>query len=251
MCIRDRYTPDAGAAAASSGSSAQTANRAEAKERSQNHTASASASTQSSGVRSKYGDGTNWDKVAKNGVSDEVKNDPRLQEMVKDPHDGKMKNKYAIMYNSGNIVENPAVHDLAAVERQQKIQAGRDAERAAEDAKYEARQAYRDENGAYRQSRIDIQTAAPKSLVNNQSARDKHQGNLDKGNPMVTGPASQDDPIMIAKNEMAQQLYDTGYDYSYNEMIRHQNDGAEDKTMSGLYDTNPVSYTHLRAHRPY
>ena len=87
------------------------------------------------------------------------------------------------------------------------------------------------------QSRIDIQTAAPKSLVNNQSARDKHQGNLDKGNPMVTGPASQDDPIMIAKNEMAQQLYDTGYDYSYNEMIRHQNDGAEDKTMSGLYDS--------------
>ena len=87
------------------------------------------------------------------------------------------------------------------------------------------------------QSRIDIQTAAPKSLVNNQSARDKHQRNLDKGNPMVTGPASQDDPIMIAKNEMAQQLYDTGYDYSYNEMIRHQNDGAEDKTMSGLYDS--------------
>ena len=87
-----------------------------AEERSQNHTASASASTQSSGTQSKYGESTNWDKVSKSGVSDEVKNDPRLQEMVKDPHDGKMKNKYAIKYSSGNIIKNPAVHNLAAVQ---------------------------------------------------------------------------------------------------------------------------------------
>lgn len=105
-------------------------------------------------------------------------------------------------------------------------------------AAYDQKQIDREkENEAYRQSRIDIQKAAPKSKVNNQSARTAHQRNLDKEKPMVTGPAAQDDPKMIEKNETAQQLYDTGYDYSYNEMIRHRNDGAENKTMPGLYDS--------------
>ena len=73
------------------------------------------AQSKPAAAQSRYGANTNWDKQAKGGVRDEVRNDPRLQEMVKDPHDGKMKNKYAIKYNGGNIIKNPAVHNLAAV----------------------------------------------------------------------------------------------------------------------------------------
>ena len=74
------------------------------------------AQSKPAATQSRYGANTNWDKQAKGGVSDEVRNDPRLQEMVKDPHDGKMKNKYAIKYSGGNIIKNPAVHNLAAVQ---------------------------------------------------------------------------------------------------------------------------------------
>ena len=41
---------------------------------------------------------------------------------------------------------------------------------------------------------------------------------------------------MIERNEIADALYDTGYDYSHREMVRHRNKGAENKTMPGLYD---------------
>ena len=52
----------------------------------------------------------------------------------------------------------------------------------------------------------------------------------------VTGPSAATNPKMIERNEIADALYDTGYDYSHREMVRHRNKGAENKTMPGLYD---------------
>lgn len=62
-----------------------------------------------------YANVTDWSKhmsskAMMSGAAEKAANDPRLQEMVFDPHTGKQKNKYAIMYNSGNVVENPALH---------------------------------------------------------------------------------------------------------------------------------------------
>lgn len=100
---------------------------------------------------------------------------------------------------------------------------------------------------AYNQSRKDIQAVkakeGPRNVYGRQSARDTHeramarnQGNVYSGNQKVTGPAAATDPKMIERNEIAEALYDTGYDYSHREMVRHRNKGAENKTMPGLYD---------------
>ena len=95
------------------------------------NTATTSTANSSSSAKSSYGSNTDWSKLTKSGtVRDEVKNDARLQEMVRDPHDGKMKNKYAVKYSSGNIIRNPAVHDLQSVQRVQRKEAERAVARA-------------------------------------------------------------------------------------------------------------------------
>ena len=38
-----------------------------------------------------------------------------------------------------------------------------------------------------------------------------------RGNPKVTGPQANDSADMLAANELAKELYDSGYDYSHNE----------------------------------
>ena len=69
---------------------------------------------------SRYGANTDWSKLTKSGeVSDDIKNDPRLQEMVVDPWDGKSKNKYALSYN-GKIINNPGVHSQTFVDKQKR-----------------------------------------------------------------------------------------------------------------------------------
>ena len=93
---------------------------------------------------------------------------------------------------------------------------------------------------AYRQSRLDLQAEkrkyGPSGIYGRQSARDTHERSMNRGNPKVTGPAAVTDPKMIERNEIADALYDTGYDYSHREMIRHRNKGAENGTIPGLYD---------------
>ena len=70
-----------------------------------------------------------------------------------------------------------------------------------------------------------------------QSARDTHERSMARGNPKVTGPQANDSADMLAANELAKELYDSGYDYSHNEMVRHRNGGADlSKTNSYLYD---------------
>ena len=107
---------------------------------------------------------------------------------------------------------------------------------------YEQKQIEKDkENEAYRQSRIDIQNHkaqfGPKNVYGMQSARDTHERSMSRGNPMVTGPQAQISADMIAANELAKNLYDSGYDYSHNEMVRHRNAGSDkSKTNSYLYD---------------
>lgn len=108
-----------------------------------------------------------------------------------------------------------------------------------EDKKKAAEQKEQDrekEAYAYKESRKDIQEAAPKSVVDQQSARDIHTKSMNRDKPKVVGPTPQEDPTMIEKNELADKLYDTGYDYSFNEMTRHQNDGAENTSKPELYD---------------
>ena len=107
--------------------------------------------------------------------------------------------------------------------------------------KVDPKQAKLDENEAYRQSRIDIQNHkaqfGPENVYGRQSARDTHERSMSRGNPKVTGPQAQTSADMIAANELAKNLYDSGYDYSHNEMIRHRNGGADlSKTNSYLYD---------------
>ena len=69
---------------------------------------------------SKYGQNTDWGKLTKSGeVSDDIKNDSRLQEMVVDPWDGKTKNKYALSHN-GNIISNPSVHSQTFADKQKR-----------------------------------------------------------------------------------------------------------------------------------
>jgi len=106
---------------------------------------------------------------------------------------------------------------------------------------YEANQKFRKESAeAYGQSRLDLQAEkakhGPQNVYGRQSARDTHERSMSRGNPMVTGPQAAESANMSAANELAQNLYDTGYDYSHREMVRHRNGGAENKSMPGLYD---------------
>ena len=156
------------------------------------------AQSKPAAAQSRYGANTNWDKQAKGGVSDEVRNDPRLQEMVKDPHDGKMKNKYAIRYSGGNIIKNPAVHNLAAVQSTQQKQAKRDAERGGSAVQYDAKQARQDSAYAYKQSRLDMQKekddVGKRGVYEYQSAKDLQtsKGEMHYDCLLYTSPSPRD-----------------------------------------------------------
>ncbi len=114
--------------------------------------------------------------------------------------------------------------------------------RADQKAAYEQTQIDRDkEREAYNQSRLDLQAHkaqfGPKNVYGRQSARDTHERSMARGNPKVTGPAGNEDPYLISQNEIAQQLYDSGYDYSHQEMARHANGGSDKSAMNSyLYD---------------
>ena len=112
-------------------------------------------------------------------------------------------------------------------------------------SQYDTNQKLRKESAeAYGQSRLDIQAEkakyGPQNVYGRQSARDTHERSMNSstqsGSMKVRGPAADLNSKMIERNEIADQLYDTGYDYSHREMIRHRNDGAENKSMPGLYD---------------
>ena len=230
----NKYTPNAGAASSKS-------NWQEAKSKAQSHQSSNEGAAAKSAASSRYGENTDWSKLTKSGtVSDEVRNDPRLQEMVKNPKTGAMQNKYVIMYSGGNIVENPNLYDEEAAKKTQEREAQRAAERAPTFNEIQ-RQERDEERKAYDQYRLDIQAVkaehGPKGVYGMQSARDTHERSMSRGNPMVTGPQAVESAEMIAANKLAQDLYDTGYDYSHNEMIRHRNAGSDkSKTNSYLYD---------------
>ena len=199
------------------------------------------AQSKPAAAQSQYGASTNWDKQAKGGVRDEVKNDPRLQEMVKDPHDGKMKNKYAIKYNSGNIIKNPAVHNLAAVQYTQQKQAKRDAERAGSAAQYEARQAKRDDAEAYRQYTLDLknmreQTGSTAVRKVDQSA---HYGNL-MGTKGSYGGSK-------AHQNAVEGLMGTGQKFT-NLDVQREMGSASTHSMNGLYKAYGGSENYFANH---
>ena len=189
-------------------------------------------------AKSQYGEGTNWSKLTKSGkVSKDVRKDPRLQEMVKDPHTGEMKNKYAIKHSSGSIIRNPNINDVQGVKRVQKKEAQRAAERAPKQAAYEAREARRDSAEAYRQSRLDLQAAKAKhgprghygmqSALENQSVakvgqKYAHSGDLNER--------------QADRNALVRTFQNSGYDYSHDEVQRSLNDGAYQQQNSWIYD---------------
>ena len=185
---------------------------------------------------SKYGKNTNWNKLTKSGsVSDEVRNDPRLQEMVKDPHTGEMKNKYAIKYSSGGIIKNPNVHNMQAVQRVQKKEAQRAAERAPSFNEIQ-RQEKSQEADAYRQSRVDLQlhkdAVGRRGVYEYQSARDLQNSK---------GPIYYDDTGDLTdtqkeRNALIRTFRDSGYDYNHADVLRHMKGGKENKMFTGLYD---------------
>ena len=148
--------------------------------------------------------------------------------MVKDPHDGKMKNKYAIKYSGGNIIKNPAVHNLAAVQSTQQKQAKRDAERGGSTAQYNATQARQDEAEAYRQSRLDLkamreQTGSTPERKVDQSSHYKHL--MD-----TKGSYGGSD----AHSNAVKQLMSTGQKFS-NLDVQREMGSASTHNMDGLY----------------
>ena len=93
---------------------------------------------------------------------------------------------------------------------------------------------------AYKQSIAEVQAEkakyGPTNVYGRQSARNTHEGSMAKGNSKVTGPRDQASESMRERNRIADELYDSGYDYSHNEMLRHYGGGKENKSMPGLYD---------------
>ena len=118
---------------------------------------------------------------------------------------------------------------------QQMTRADQKVAREQKEKEYEkSHYAYKDANAEIQAIKLEY---GPKNIYGRQSARDTHERSMARGNPKVTGPAGNEDPYLISQNEIAKQLYDSGYDYSHQEMARHANGGSDKSAMNSyLYD---------------
>jgi len=91
---------------------------------------------------------------------------------------------------------------------------------------------------AYAQSRKDIQAAGAKAgkanIYSYQKANDNEAAGFKAGKYNDIAPGEDDN--MRERNALIRTFQESGYDYNYADIQRHQNQGKENKTIPGLYD---------------
>lgn len=101
---------------------------------------------------------------------------------------------------------------------------------------YDQAQTQRKKAGeAYRQSRIDLQQSKDavgrRGVYEYQSAKDLHNKNADQYKHTSDLSAREADRRAIIRT-----LQNSDYDYNHADVLRHMNDGKENKMFTGLYD---------------
>ena len=203
----------------------QTSNRSEAKDRANNH--------------------KNLPEMVKHEASGKMIRNPGILTKHEQAQVDKRKAQAARSNNYNNLAQRMGQADAqrktgngqfkdeygAALKNMSK-----DERRSFNQTRQQAQKNYRQEtNDAYRQSRIDLQkqkdAVGRRGVYEYQSAKDLHKKNIDKYS--YTGEENERE---AHKKALIRTFQNSGYDYNHADVLRHMNDGKENKMFTGLYD---------------